>query len=481
MESLKTKAMKALNILKCVSNTKYGGDRTSLLRLYRSLVRSKLDYGCFIYWTASDNVIKKLDPVHTTALRIATGAFRSSPVTSLYAESGEPPLQIRRNQLALQYYTRSMHIPNSPIYDSIFNHQCISQRADTDTFADKVRVLCGTHSLLDVHVFEVSCLHDPVWLLPRVTCEHFQPPNKSNISQSQMKQLFLEHLDEYHSTTSWIHTDGSKTESGVAGAILHNDYIYSRKMNADSSIFTAELRALLSATTLIKNSTEHSNFTIFTDSLSAKSAIVSFNNSHPIICKILHQLIKIHKQGKIVEICWVPSHVGIRGNEAVNEAAREAALGDDNIENPKVHYRDYSQKIKTETRNRWQEEWESIEGNKLRMIKPSASVWTSSNQKSRQIEVILARLRIGHTRSTHHYLMERGTAPFCHDCIVPLTVLHIIAECPSWLEQRTRHFPNTSGMSYNEIMNHVLSENDGKYNIAPLISYLNDLSIMNEL
>ena len=97
IESLKAKANKALEVLKCESNTKWGGDRTTLLRLYRSLVRSKLDYGCFVYWTASDNVLKKLDPVHTAAIRLATGAFWSSPVTSLYAESGEPPLQIRRN------------------------------------------------------------------------------------------------------------------------------------------------------------------------------------------------------------------------------------------------------------------------------------------------------------------------------------------------------------------------------------------------
>ena len=63
IKTLKVRATKALDIMKCVSGTKWGGDRTSLLRLYRSLIRSKLDYGSFIYWTASDSLLKSLEPV----------------------------------------------------------------------------------------------------------------------------------------------------------------------------------------------------------------------------------------------------------------------------------------------------------------------------------------------------------------------------------------------------------------------------------
>ena len=37
VKDLKTRTTKALDVLKCVSGTKWGGDRTSLLRLYRAL------------------------------------------------------------------------------------------------------------------------------------------------------------------------------------------------------------------------------------------------------------------------------------------------------------------------------------------------------------------------------------------------------------------------------------------------------------
>ena len=46
---LSNKCQKALNLLRVVSSMDWGADRKVLLRLYRTLVRSKLDYGCIVY------------------------------------------------------------------------------------------------------------------------------------------------------------------------------------------------------------------------------------------------------------------------------------------------------------------------------------------------------------------------------------------------------------------------------------------------
>ena len=48
IQYLKT-CQKALDILRVVGHTDWGADRIVLLRLYRSLVRSKLDYRCIVY------------------------------------------------------------------------------------------------------------------------------------------------------------------------------------------------------------------------------------------------------------------------------------------------------------------------------------------------------------------------------------------------------------------------------------------------
>ena len=85
---LKEKCRKALNILRVVGHTDWGADKSTLLKLYRTLVRSKLDYGCAIYGSTKHYILKSLDPNHHQGLRIALGAFRTSPVQSLYAEAG---------------------------------------------------------------------------------------------------------------------------------------------------------------------------------------------------------------------------------------------------------------------------------------------------------------------------------------------------------------------------------------------------------
>ena len=57
IKGLKKKCVKAMDLLRVVSNTDWGGDRTDILRLYRALVHSKLDYGCFIYGAACKSYI----------------------------------------------------------------------------------------------------------------------------------------------------------------------------------------------------------------------------------------------------------------------------------------------------------------------------------------------------------------------------------------------------------------------------------------
>ena len=109
---LKKKCQKALNILRVVGHTDWGADKSTLLKLYRTLVRSKLDYGCAVYGSAKHDILKLLDPIHHQGLRIALGAFRTSPVQSLYAEAGEPSLRHRRLKLSMNYFLKLKSLPD---------------------------------------------------------------------------------------------------------------------------------------------------------------------------------------------------------------------------------------------------------------------------------------------------------------------------------------------------------------------------------
>ena len=83
IKQLKAKCQKALDMLKVVANTDWGADQTVLLRLYRSLIRSKLDYGSIVYGSARWSYLRMLDLILNQGLRLCLGAFRTSPVESL--------------------------------------------------------------------------------------------------------------------------------------------------------------------------------------------------------------------------------------------------------------------------------------------------------------------------------------------------------------------------------------------------------------
>jgi len=60
--------MKAINLLRVLANTSWGADQSTLLHLYRALIRSKLDYGCIVYGSARPSYLKMLDPIHNVCV-----------------------------------------------------------------------------------------------------------------------------------------------------------------------------------------------------------------------------------------------------------------------------------------------------------------------------------------------------------------------------------------------------------------------------
>ena len=96
---LKAKCFKALNLLKVLSHTSWGADRTTLLKLYRSLVQSKLDYGCIIYGFARKSYLQMLDPIHNQGLRLALGALELLLLISMWKQMNHHYTHEERNSL----------------------------------------------------------------------------------------------------------------------------------------------------------------------------------------------------------------------------------------------------------------------------------------------------------------------------------------------------------------------------------------------
>ncbi|GFX70219.1 putative RNA-directed DNA polymerase from transposon X-element [Trichonephila clavipes] len=100
--------------------TPYGERIVSLLQVYQSLILSRLDYGCVVYGSARASVLKRLDTVHD-----CSGAFRTSPVTSLYVENNIlafPPWDIQIFNLSNPFSGFEKPGTAAIIYQQLFSY-----------------------------------------------------------------------------------------------------------------------------------------------------------------------------------------------------------------------------------------------------------------------------------------------------------------------------------------------------------------------
>ena len=271
------------------------------------------------------------------------------------------------------------------------------------------------------------------------------------------------HDDSYH-----IYTDGSKSNQTVGCSAIMGDTEYSAKLNNFVSSYSAELLAILLILKNILYRLNFNNFTVFSDSKSALSALNSFYSDNPIILDIHYFLNRLILNGKRISFCWSPGHVGIQGNEDADKAAKLAAAKDV-IDFNLVSFKDTKFYIKCFIKNRFQEIWNAITTNtKLKEIKENISPWPTIPSKNRRDVRVLNRLRIGHTHLTHNFLLQTPhQMPVCDFCNEISTVKHILQDCPEIEVNRVRwNIPDS--------LKDILGEN---VNLMNICSFLKDINL----
>ncbi|XP_072384623.1 uncharacterized protein [Diabrotica undecimpunctata] len=169
---------------------------------------------------------------------------------------------------------------------------------------------------------------------------------------------------------------------------------------------------------------------IFTDSLSAIQGIQKIYPNHPILEQIKKDLVTLQKNHKQLHIVCIPSHVGIPGNEIADQMAKEACKmerSDDRTN--QIPYSDMKKRVNEYTKNLWLRRWQLLPNNKLRQANPDLSAKTP-NLVKRRGQVVIHRIRIGHTRLTHEHLLRKEPPRICYACDTNITVGHIVIDCP---------------------------------------------------
>ncbi|WP_411016840.1 ribonuclease H family protein, partial [Salmonella sp. s51944] len=70
--------------------------------------------------------------------------------------------------------------------------------------------------------------------------------------------------------------------------------------------------------------TFHNYFVICSDSKSVLQAIKNNNWKNPFICQILQKIDLLYNSNKEITLFWIPSHIGISGNDKADSAAKKA-------------------------------------------------------------------------------------------------------------------------------------------------------------
>ena len=126
IEYVINKCNKRLNLMRAVSGTRWGANETSLLTIYRILIRSILDYGAAAYDSASISQLRKLDKIQYSALKLCFGAMKSTSASALQVESGEAPLHLRRLEQQIKFSIKIKasvnHAANSVLQDHWTTH-----------------------------------------------------------------------------------------------------------------------------------------------------------------------------------------------------------------------------------------------------------------------------------------------------------------------------------------------------------------------
>ena len=321
------KVNKRCNILKRLAHTKWGCSRSVLNTTYKVYIKPVLLYGGENLITANRKIINKLETAQNQAMRIITGAVKTTPITAMQILTKNNPITQDIKKIALTQYEKLIRMP----YENYWNKYRSTERnlKTQDGYIQTIKAL----RLKDLTKSKPEKL-----LLPISPLEYQVIPyrlnlihniNKIESSPQEMKLAALETIHTLYPQTEWLHiyTDGSLlNKNGCAGAgvscKLFNHYI---SAGVNSTHYDGELLAIdMALTQLLFRINMFQKVAIFSDSSAAIQAITQYNAlSHRKTQDIQKKIKILTAQNKNIILQWVPAHCGLHGNEMADLLAKK--------------------------------------------------------------------------------------------------------------------------------------------------------------
>ena len=337
ISSLKLSCIPITNLLQSISSRHWGADRALLLKLYRVLIRSRLDYAAAFYASAAPTNLRKLNVIQNNCLRIALGCRRTTPVPSMEVEAHIPPLSVHRNELLCKYYFRLIQLPHCPIVTELFHQNvppCLPNRAlcQPISFISHARAIMSTLQIPVPHMLASPLVSPlPPWFnVDEYFLDQFSSATVSVTSSEAAVQIFSDMTNSKFLTHTAIYTDGSqiKTPTPSTSAALFipsKGVLLSWKLRPEVEVIESELFAIREALHWSQNNLTTEKIVIFTDS---QASIHLIKNRQPscylsLIFQIQSKIMSLTSSHEVY-IQYIPGHKGISGNETADRAAKDA-------------------------------------------------------------------------------------------------------------------------------------------------------------
>jgi len=285
--------------------------------------------------------------------------------SSIQQECGEMPLSLRRQELRLKTavkLTVSTDNPAKSVLTESWEHYYGKYKKGQEPMLSQVIDYIEKELITD-KVQKLKTQTEPPWLdkTIKVNLNLHGQINKTN-NEIHGKTMALELINTFNDFTH-IYTDGSSTaEDKISSGFCvpsHNIQCVHR-ITAHSTIFTAELTAIKLAIEWIKTATS-GRYVIFSDSLSSLLALNATDinqTSRPNLIQEIKTEIQVISKTSEIQLAWIPSHVGIKGNELADMLAKEATKHDQVSTEVKHEFKDASHKIRHHITGLWQQQYD---------------------------------------------------------------------------------------------------------------------------
>ena len=350
----------------------------------------------------------------------------------------------------MKYWARSSPLGDSlPVNKLISDHECfLTKRAKKLwPYSRKVRQL--------VEKYDIPTNIQPPTFRSKCDLNHIPPSSdikgqigkKGESSTDTMKSVSTTYMyiENKHGNKLHVFTDGSKDPdqpaTGAAFVVPSKDVRVGIKCNALLSVFTTELIAIEYAIKWIRKN-NNPDSVIFTDSLSSVQAIhAGQSRTRPDkIDMILSLLDRAKSKGNIIHIEWIPSHVGIEGNELADFTAKKA-MQDGIKDKTKPAKNEIYSVINKAIMTKWQQQWDHPPSGKYkgrhyyhlqRKVKKDVIMYSPN----RLHDKVYTRLRFGHSRLGFHCpWAKEGICSQCDDQSFE-TDHHVFFERPAYADDR---------------------------------------------